>query len=1019
MGTAAMWHRQADVQAFIAEMFAAFGEAGVLAKLAQIPVDGSDATFFSALWEPLPEQRSLKELLAAHAGAARVLCALTPANPFETCLQLLARGEEVSALETLQKLGVDNINSLSSRETRAIQLFLTERLRCLPLEPSSLRRFWNLCHELHMFVVCSGNYIPGLAQLYFRAGAQAVRVGERNEAALFDLRVGALNVCNTPEHNDPHFHAIMKRGKEALERLNSPDLLEAAAPDLGIFYFLEGNYDQAMILFSRVSRKLRVQERNYFEMFYARHWGFAAANRGNFDLAESLLLSRLRQASVNSDASLSRSVSSQLASLYLRQDKTDKALAQLDRALTGITGQSDITSAVTTIRHLAYYHMLNGNLNAAHNVLQPVLQKAASQGYQRPLYLNGMWLELLAALDEQGLPPLPCYSFEDELQRCLTGPNQLLRGIACRVSGRRREREGHAQEAQLLYRQGIDVLDSIHNLLEADKTRLCLARMLLRDDPARATLLVSEAWPSYACLKTFFWPQELLPLIPTYLRSFEESDLSGQALLEQYRDSFAPQGFSASFDEFARMLLSESGRITGADGGRLYLLPQPSAGLRLVAQNGNLSHDDVFPTLAALEELFVMVAEGDPVILTDIGKTDSSRGMLVGIPIDCRPHGIYALCHSGGFSDAVRAILNEKLLLDIGRVLAWSCMKVLEVGRAAQAAPQLAETGQDMIWASSEMSHFLKDVDNAAASDAAVLLHGESGVGKEMLARRIHHRSGRGGRLVSVNMASLQDELFESEFFGHEKGAFTGAMNSKIGLVELADNGTLFLDELTEASPRVQAKLLRVLQERTFLRVGGTSPISINFRLVAASNRNLAEAVHSGAFRADLYYRVAVLCLRVPPLRERTQDILPLARYYLHYFAHRHRRECVSDFSEPNRRLLEQWPWPGNVRELRNLIEQSVILSGGNILFFHEDFISALPRPVSPPAVFSVPASPSASLLEDGVAELSLEAVEKLHIQRVLQQTNWCISGRRGALALLKISRSALYAKIRKYGLNR
>lgn len=318
-----------------------------------------------------------------------------------------------------------------------------------------------------------------------------------------------------------------------------------------------------------------------------------------------------------------------------------------------------------------------------------------------------------------------------------------------------------------------------------------------------------------------------------------------------------------------------------------------------------------------------------------------------------------------------------------------------------------------MLCVSTVMRTFLHDIDRAAKTDASILLHGESGVGKEMLARRIHEKSGRSGQLVTINMASLQDDLFESEFFGHEKGAFTGAMNSKIGLAELAENGTLFLDELTEASPRVQAKLLRILQERTFRRVGGTQSISSNFRLIAATNRHLGEAVRQGTFRADLYYRVAVLYFNIPPLRERRDDILPLARHFLRLFAHRHNRDCVEDFSDVARRLLREWSWPGNIRELRNVIEQAVILNGGRSISLHEHLCA-------PPLPF--PPHDTAREDDPGASEnvlLSLEEVERRHIITVLRQTHGRIDGKHGAAAILKISRSALYARLRKYDLRR
>ena len=316
-----------------------------------------------------------------------------------------------------------------------------------------------------------------------------------------------------------------------------------------------------------------------------------------------------------------------------------------------------------------------------------------------------------------------------------------------------------------------------------------------------------------------------------------------------------------------------------------------------------------------------------------------------------------------------------------------------------------------MLCVSTVMQTFLHDIDRAAKTDASILLHGESGVGKEMLARRIHEKSGRSGQLVTINMASLQDDLFESEFFGHEKGAFTGAMNSKLGLAELAENGTLFLDELTEASPRVQAKLLRILQERTFRRVGGTQSISSNFRLIAATNRHLGDAVRQGTFRADLYYRVAVLYFNIPPLRERRDDILPLARHFLRLFAHRHNRDCVEDFSDAAKRLLQEWSWPGNIRELRNVIEQAVILNGGRSISLHDHLCT-------PPPADALLAPPCETVPEPSeAAALSLEEVERRHIIAVLRQTHGRIDGKHGAAAILKISRSALYARLRKYDL--
>ena len=953
---------------------------------------------------------ALGELLERHGAAVEVLKKLSGNGPFERFLLGMVRGEELGALETLLALGEERIQTLAPDDVRAMLLFVLERLRRFsPKTPQDMKRFLALCRELHLLIVCSGVFIAGLPRFFFQVRERALALGDAGEIALADLLIGSLNVCNIPEHNNPHFHAVMTRGKSAFDTMKDPVLVESAVPYLGIFAFLEGDYEQAMSLFSRASRQMRIQRRRYVELFYARHWSFAAANRGDFDLAARLLLTRLRRADVSRDSSLSRNLRSQLAFVYLRMGKGEKAIEQLDMALTGITRKTDIASAVTTLRHLAFYHMFSGNVTAAYKVLLSALAKAEAEGYQRPVYLNGVFLELLALMHEKGLPPLPCYRFDLELARCLEGPNRLLRGVAFRVKGRMLERSGNRSEAVLFYRKSIAVLDAVHNTIGADQSRLFLASLLLEEDRAEAELLVHEAWRSYPYLKAVCWPEELLRLAPSCAEVQEEGALSARTLVESFRDTFAPRISALSFEEFSRVMLAESGRLLGASEGWLYHRAQPAVPLRLLERMSWT--DESFPVPAAsTEELAELVAEGEPVVLDGMA---GSRGMFVGLPLDCRPYGMCVLCLSGRFSEKLRVLLDETLLRDIARVLTWPCMLALEMDRRRQNVASSGEDVRDMICVSPVMQNFLVDVDNAAGTDAAVLLNGESGVGKEMLARRIHERSGRSGRLVTINMASLQDELFESEFFGHEKGAFTGAMNSKLGLVELADNGTLFLDEMAEASPRVQAKLLRVLQERNFLRVGGTRPISINFRLVAATNRNLGEAVRKGRFRADLYYRIAVICLKIPPLRERREDILPLARYYLHHFAHRHGRDVVRDFSEACCRQLEQWPWPGNIRELRNVIEQSVILSGGKTLNFQQDIEEQTPFAVPDPA------EDSSSLERAGSGMLSLEEAERQCLLAALRRTNWRIDGRYGALAILKISRSALYAKMRRYGLSR
>jgi Nif-specific regulatory protein len=247
----------------------------------------------------------------------------------------------------------------------------------------------------------------------------------------------------------------------------------------------------------------------------------------------------------------------------------------------------------------------------------------------------------------------------------------------------------------------------------------------------------------------------------------------------------------------------------------------------------------------------------------------------------------------------------------------------------------------DMVGESPAMRAVFQFISRAAPTDSTVLISGESGTGKELVARAIHRNSPRAAKaFVAINCATLTETLLESELFGHEKGAFTGAVAQKRGRLELADGGTVFLDEIAELAPALQAKLLRVLEEHEFERVGGVRTIQVNLRVLAATNKDLAEAVRRGAFRQDLYYRLNVVSIKLPPLRERQQDILPLAHHFAAKYAQRVGRQVVG-ISATVQRLVTSYHWPGNIRELENAIERAVVL-GSTELILPADLPEAL-----------------------------------------------------------------------------
>lgn len=318
-------------------------------------------------------------------------------------------------------------------------------------------------------------------------------------------------------------------------------------------------------------------------------------------------------------------------------------------------------------------------------------------------------------------------------------------------------------------------------------------------------------------------------------------------------------------------------------------------------------------------------------------------------------------------------------------------------------------SARGLIGKSDAMLAVSKDVALSARSSATVLVTGESGTGKEVVARLIHRHSGRSGPFVAVNCAAIVDTLLESELFGHEKGAFTGAQARKLGKFEQAIDGTLFLDEVGELAPALQAKLLRALQERVFERVGGTEPVRTNARVVAATNRDLLAEAQAGRFREDLVYRLNVIQIRVPPLRDRREDIPMLCEGLLKRIGER-LGQPTPRISDPALSRLQTYDWPGNVRELENLLTQAAVQARSGLIT--PDLLAFATRaPGGTPKSQGQPRSDAAG--EGGVLR-TLDDVEAEHIQRVLDHTQ----GHKGRTCeVLGISRPALDRKIAKYGL--
>ncbi|MDD5169250.1 MAG: sigma-54 dependent transcriptional regulator [Syntrophales bacterium] len=362
--------------------------------------------------------------------------------------------------------------------------------------------------------------------------------------------------------------------------------------------------------------------------------------------------------------------------------------------------------------------------------------------------------------------------------------------------------------------------------------------------------------------------------------------------------------------------------------------------------------------------------------------------------------------HLGAFDFISKPCKPDLIVMTISRALSWMKLKRENVVLKDKLKDRY-DYGK-MIGYSDSMRHVFETIKKVAKMDSTVLIQGESGTGKELVARAIHYNSERrNGLLVPVNCGAIPAELLESELFGHEKGAFTGAIRTKIGRFEMAHGGTIFLDEIAEMSPMLQVKLLRVIQEKSFERVGGVSPVNVDIRIIAATNQDLENAMAERRFREDLFYRINVIPIHLPPLRERDSDVIILANHFLQKFNEK-RNKPVKGFADGVVQILQDYQWPGNVRELENLIEMLIVMKDEGVI---EE--SDLPPKIARKELKLDEESFDIDMMP-GTYQDMVNMYEKKLLTAALEKTGGVKSR---AAKLLKIKRTTLAEKVKKLGL--
>jgi formate hydrogenlyase transcriptional activator len=550
------------------------------------------------------------------------------------------------------------------------------------------------------------------------------------------------------------------------------------------------------------------------------------------------------------------------------------------------------------------------------------------------------------------------------------------------------------EDAELLGQIGTQVAIAVENALNFERARKAERKLMGERDRSRLLLRVNNALVSHVDLR------DLLKAVSTSLQEVIRHDFAGLAL----------------YDPETKQLLAHA---VDFDSGR-NVIP-PDTPLPLEGTPGGLAFTSGKP---------VYIPRPDPEKFpSEVMRRFVESGFKSGCSVPLMAHGrSLGVLAVGSSREEALTPDDVELLTQIAQQVAIAVENSVAFREIEKLKNKLAEEKlyledeirteynfEEIIGGSVALKKILKQAETVAATDSTVLICGETGTGKELVARAIHNLSGRCERtLVKVNCAAIPTGLLESELFGHEKGAFTGAITQRIGRFELAHRGTLFLDEVGDIPLELQPKLLRVLQEQEFERLGSVRTQRVDVRLVAATNCNLEGMVADKEFRRDLFYRLNVFPIMIPPLRDRPEDIPLLVRFFAQKFARRMKKP-IEAISAEGISALVRYSWPGNVRELENLIERSVILSRGSELHIPLAEIKGMPDKEATPNIEDQPVA----LRDTASTREVLENIERQHILTALRESGWVVAGESGAASRLGMKRSTLQARMRKLGISR
>ncbi len=874
---------------------------------------------------------------------------------------------------------------------------------CDVLFVSNMLEFSNLC-----FV--TGRKLDRVALMLEKAREASGRLGDRRSGALINLHLGRLLYFGG--RKSEALTALSEGRKEVID-LGDADILTQSSEFFGLYFFAQGLFREAIVHFERAREVYESQAEDPVILPSASVFlGYCAAYLGEFQRAVGSLDFGWRLALERGIRPLASTIRAALGTVLLLMNKRQEAVRHLQESLEEAMEWDSALSIFLSRGGLAYLDYLEGREKESRNMMAEAMDQGAMSGILG--HYSSPWvLEMLFAFDQLGFDPVPGLRIEDEVERIHHEPNIHLRGVALRLQARAALTRGvEASQIQSYLEASEDYLKRSGDPVQLGKTRLERARLCLsKGDKEMARLLAQKARQGLSGFTEELYPDDLRHLLES-----KSADTGGgldrNDFFQRFMDLLDQLLPDLDLDKTLARTVTASNRFFGAERGALFWFDNKAKTPRLRIgcnmSKGEIARKNFQHNLALINKAF---RENSPLVVRrkDPRYEFSEPRAILCIPVVIQGQVRGIVYHDNAYVDDCFDYLDRSQLLQLTAHLSKHVENVwqychLKEKRDRQVMEESVimerHDGLNFLTQHPVMLGILRQADQIATSDAPVLILGETGVGKELLARRLHQASSRRqSPLVIVDATTIPENLVESELFGYEKGAFTGADRRKLGRLELAHQGTLFIDEIGEISKTNQSKLLRALQEKTFTRLGGTRTLDADFRLIVATNRDLAAEVAAGDFRRDLYYRINVMTITIPPLRDRVEDILLLAEHFLMHFVKKHSRP-LPRMTFKDKERLASYHWPGNVRELKNVMERSVLLSNGSQLelTLTHDSKSDLSHPFS-----DTP---------------SLDEVQRRYIHYVLEKTNGKIHGPGGAAELLGIKRTTLYSRIKKLGLN-